>query len=146
MKRSKTGFTLIELAIVVAIISVLAAIAIPNLLRARMTSNESAAISNLRTISASQVQFRQAIGRYAASFDELKTPPSGPAFLEGNWDIVKSGYTYALVGAGNDYAATSQPDLVDKSGTRAYFVDSSNLIRYVEGAGPADVTSLPLDE
>ena len=146
MNKHKQGFTLIELAIVVAVISVLAAIAIPNLVRARMTSNEAAAISNLRTISASQVQFRQAIGRYAASFDELLVPPSGPAFLEGNWTITKSGYNYTLVGVGNDYAANANPEVVDTTGTRAYCVNSTNLIRYVDGEGPADVTSTPLDE
>src|SRR3989338_5743063 len=58
MKRSERGFTLVEIMIVVAIIALLAAIAIPNVLRGRTTANESAAIGNLRALSSSLEMYR----------------------------------------------------------------------------------------
>ena len=71
--------------IVVAIIAIIAAIAIPNLLRSRMQTNESAAISNLRAINGAQTAFHSANSRYTGVFADLTTPPSGPAFLDGDW-------------------------------------------------------------
>lgn len=143
--KKNAGFTLIELMIVVAIIAIIAAIAIPNLLRSRMQSNESATIGNLRTIAAAQVTFHSANNRYAASFDELTT--ATPPFLDGNWAGVKSGYTIVLADQNNGacFTATATPSVQDTTGSRGFFTDCSGVLRWAAG-GTADAASTPLGE
>jgi len=141
--RNKHGFTLIELMIVVAIIAIIAAIAIPNLLRSRMQTNMSAAVSNLRAINGAQTAFHSANSRYGATFDELTTPASGPPFLDGDWATTKSGYDFLMAGANTSYTANADPAEMDVTGDRGFFTDQSGVIRFVIG-GPADAASDPI--
>jgi prepilin-type N-terminal cleavage/methylation domain-containing protein len=141
--KKKQGFTLIELMIVVAIIAIIAAIAIPNLLRSRMQSNESAAVGNLRTIVGAQTSYHASNNSYTTAFADLTgaTPP----FLDGDWTAAKQGYGFTLAGTASNFTANADPVELGVTGNRGFYTDASGVIRYAAGAA-ADGTSTPLGE
>lgn len=158
MRNRQKGFSLIELLIVVAIILIIAAIAIPNLLKSRMAANESSAVGSLRTMNTALVT-------YASTYSATGFPASLAAMASGNTcstaglldstmaadTFIKSGYSFAytlatsggVCGAsppGGDYTITADPQVQDKTGIRHFFTDSSAVIRQnpTQQAGSAD--------
>ena len=161
MKRlMERGFTLVEIMIVVAIIALLAAIAIPNVLRGRTSANESASIGNLRALMSSMEMYRSVNNAYptVAQGWQAKMYPGGgvPAFgppsfnldLSGGAQTVQ-GYNYLYADgttAGQQYKLTANPATANQTGTRAFFLDETGVIRHCTGASGATVASLTIDQ
>jgi type IV pilus assembly protein PilA len=155
-KNNQKGFSLIELLIVVAIILIIAAIAIPNLLRSRMAANEASAVGSLRTLNTSEVQYATTyqIG-FASAISKLGPAATATSATADLIDSVlasqiKSGYSFSY-SAGtpdaqnniNQYGITATPVNAGVTGQRGFFTDMSGVIR-ANPTGVATVNSTPI--
>lgn len=154
MRKRQKGFSLIELLIVVAIILVIAAIAIPNLLSARMAANESSAVGAVRTINTSCIT-------YAVTYSDVGFPPalanlaSASTATSTTADLIdtslasgaKAGYNFVYVagtpnssGVIDTYTMNANPAAPGASGVRYFYSDQGGVITYAYGtaAGPSD--------
>ena len=125
------GFTLVEIMIVVAIIALIAAIAIPNLLRARHNANETAAIGTMRTLSTACESFRAAVTppAYPAALTDLSD--ADPQYVPDEiTDGTTQGYNFAFVQVSDDqYTLVATPVTDNVTGTRHFFVDETGVLR-----------------
>jgi type IV pilus assembly protein PilA len=156
MRNKKAGFSLIELLIVVAIILIIAAIAIPNLLRSKMAANEGSAIASLRDLSTCIVSYS-----ISYSTDPPNLASLGPAAggiptsttadlvdgLLGTDPAVKSGYSIVYTSGGGTpvgtYTMIATP-LSSGTGQRKFFTDESGVIRQTTDWSTPTVSSTPI--
>ena len=156
MKHSPKGFSLIELLIVVAIILIIAAIAIPNLLRSRIAANQASAVGSLRTLNTAEITYSSTFNvGFTADLPSLQPPAAGSnptSTAAGLIDSVlaggsKSGYSFTYSpgtsdssGRINTYAINATP-ITSSTGTNYYYTDQSGVIRQNSTAFAASTDS-----
>ena len=143
------GFSLLELLVVTAVIITISAIAVPHLLRARITANEAAAVANVRMLQDAQLNYSISHPErgYTCSLDDLG-PAANGGISATNADLIdnqlttgkKSGYRYEISGCGDaapnmSYTITAVPQIEGKTGTLYYCVRQDGVIRYSADGG-----------
>jgi len=139
--KAARGFSLIELLIVVAIILIIAAISIPNLLRSRMAANEASAVGSMRTINTACIAYSTTFGGFPSTLSNLGTSGTASSTSADLIDNVlasgtKTGYTFtytpgaAAGGIIPVYTLTASPVVAGQTGQRYFFTDQSAVIRF----------------
>ncbi|HZP33598.1 MAG TPA: prepilin-type N-terminal cleavage/methylation domain-containing protein [Candidatus Acidoferrales bacterium] len=154
MRNREKGFSLIELLIVVAIILIIAAIAIPNLLRAKIAANQASAVGSLRTLNTACIAYSTSYGQFPSALTNLGPIASGGTASSTSADLIdsvlasgqKSGYNFTYTpGASNQsYSITATPITVGTTGQNMYYTDQSGVIRVNTSGSGANASSTPI--
>jgi type IV pilus assembly protein PilA len=146
--KCQTGFTLLELMIVVTLIIIIAAIAIPSITTAKMNAHEASAVASIRAINTAEVSYMAAYGGYAESLANLggaepcaKSAATACLLDQSLAGGVKSGYNFAAVGGGTvngtntSFVASAAPAVFDRTGKRLFCSTDKNVLRMDLNAG-----------
>jgi type IV pilus assembly protein PilA len=148
IRQRRRGFTLIELLIVISIILVILAIAVPKMNKQMQGAREMAVIREIGSIHQAETQYYSQFGKYATNLSQLGPPVSGadspeaaniiPKVLA---DGKKNGFTYTLIATPSGYAITAVPDSFGNTGSRTFYSDQTLVIRNNYGQEPATPAS-----
>ncbi len=154
MRNKQKGFSLIELLIVVAIILIIAAIAIPNLLRSKIAANQASAVGSLRTLNTACIAYSTSYGQFPGALTNLGPIGSGGTASSSSADLIdsvlaggtKSGYVFTFTaGASNQsYSITATPITAATTGQNMYYTDQSGVIRVNTSGTGAGASSTPI--
>src|ERR1700733_4538886 len=152
-RRTDSGFSLIELLIVIAIILIILAVALPKLTSARRYAQEMAAAKAITTIHTAETQYYSQYGQYATALAQLGPPPSGTPGPNGaeliDRDLAsgeKGGFKFVLQQTQTGYSLNVNPVAFGTGGTHTYFSDQSMSIHQHNGQEPATVSDPLLGE
>lgn len=151
-QRRNRGFSLIELLIVIAIILIISAIAIPRITSTKRMANEVAAIRSCQTINTAQIQYFAQFGRYASTLMELgpapgdahPSPSAASLIDESLVDGIHLGYAFSMIGTPAGYSVNADPQSPD-SGSRTFYTDHSTTVRFRYGTEPASDRDPPIE-
>jgi type IV pilus assembly protein PilA len=145
------GFTLVELLIVVAIIVILLAVAVPNFVAARQNATETIVIREVQTIHQAQTQYFSQFGKYADTLVELGPAVSGNDGPAGSNLIPasiasgeKDGYLFEMTHTNTGFALNARPRVFGTNGRRNFYMDQSGIVHQNWGQEPASVNSAEL--
>jgi len=147
-RQRRRGFTLIELLIVISIILVILAIAVPKMNKQMQGAREMAVIREIGSIHQAETQYYSQFGKFAVNLTQLGPPVSGADGPEGAniipkvlADGKKNGFTYTLTATPSGYAVTAVPDSFGNTGSRTFYSDQTLVIRNNWGQEPATPAS-----
>ncbi len=141
---ARSGFTLVEVMIVVAIIALLAAIAIPNVLRGRTSANETAAVGNIKALLSSMEMYRSVSNAYPTTAQWVVNgvmypagqPGFGPPSFNAGSPVTVQGFTYTYAGTANTYSWLVVPVTAGTTGTRSFYADQTGIVRHCTMGAP----------
>jgi type IV pilus assembly protein PilA len=147
-RTRQQGFSLIELLIVIAIILIILAIAVPKMSQSRMHAQEMAAIAEVQTVNKAELQYYSQFGQYATTLTQLG-PPAGGAQGPQAADLIPaglasgsaSGYNFTIAQIPTGYSVTAVPKAFGSTGRRTFYSDQSGVVHENWGQEPATAQS-----
>lgn len=148
MRKQQRGFSFVEVLIVLAIIAIVLAIALPTFSSAHRSANETVVMREIQSIHQAQMQYYSQFGEYASTVSQLGPPANGvagphaakllPSSLTGG---EKNGYLFTLIKTPGGFSVNANPKVFGKHGSRTFYIDDDGVLRQNWGPEPATVAS-----